>query len=60
MKRLPVSIAYPVWAGAGTAGVALIGVLALGEKLNASKALGLVLVVAGIVALNVVPGTRGS
>jgi len=34
MKTLPVSIAYPVWAGGGTAGVALIGVLALGEELN--------------------------
>lgn len=54
MKVLPVSIAYPVWAGGGTAGVALIGVLALGEELNASKALGLVLVLAGVVIVNIV------
>ena len=54
MKRLPVSIAYPVWAGGGTAGVAIIGVLALGEELNAIKALGIVLVVVGVVIVNMV------
>jgi small multidrug resistance pump len=54
MKKLPVSIAYPVWAGGGTAGVALIGVLALGEELNAAKAVGVVLVVVGVVFVNMV------
>lgn len=52
MKRLPVSTAYPIWAGGGTAGVALIGILALGEELNVSKALGVVLVVVGVVIVN--------
>lgn len=54
MKTLPVSIAYPVWAGGGTAGVALIGILALGEELNLVKAVGLVLVVVGVVIVNMV------
>jgi len=54
MKSLPVSIAYPVWAGGGTVGVALIGVLVLGEELNATKALGVVLVVVGVVIVNMV------
>jgi small multidrug resistance pump len=54
MKVLPVSIAYPVWAGGGTAGVALIGILLLGEELNLLKALGLVSIVAGVVVVNVV------
>lgn len=54
MKRLPVSIAYPVWAGGGTAGVALIGILALGEELNAAKTIGVVLVVVGVVIVNMV------
>jgi small multidrug resistance pump len=58
MKQLPVSIAYPVWAGGGTAGVALIGVLVLGEELNAAKALGLVLVVVGVVIVNMVSEKR--
>ena len=54
MKKLPVSIAYPVWAGGGTAGVAVIGILALGEELNAAKAVGVVLVVVGVVIVNMV------
>lgn len=58
MKSLPVSIAYPVWAGGGTAGVALIGVLALEEELNAVKALGVVLVVVGVVIVNMVSEKR--
>jgi len=47
MRELPASIAYPLWAGGGTAGVAL-----LGERTNPSKLAGIVLVVAGMVLLN--------
>lgn len=54
MKRLPVSIAYPVWAGGGTVGVALIGILALGEELDVAKGLGIVLIVVGVVIVNMV------
>lgn len=56
MKTLPVSIAYPVWAGAGTAGVALIGVLALREPASIQKVVGVMLVVGGIVLLNLASG----
>ena len=52
MKKLPVSIAYPIWAGGGTAGVALIGVFALGEAINATKALGILLVFFGVILVN--------
>ena len=44
---------YPVWAGGGTAGVALVGVLALKEQAGGRKGLGVLLVVVGIVALNI-------
>jgi small multidrug resistance pump len=54
MRILPVSIAYPVWAGGGAAGVALIGIVALGEPLSVLKALGLALVVGGVVLVNTV------
>jgi len=52
MKTLPVSIAYPIWAGGGTVGVALIGVLALGEDISSIKILGIVLVIFGVVLIN--------
>jgi small multidrug resistance pump len=54
MKVLPVSIAYPVWAGGGTAGVALIGIVILGEDLSILKALGLALIITGVVLVNIV------
>mgnify|MGYP000350637233 CR=1 FL=1 len=52
MKSLPVSIAYPVWAGGGTAGVALLGVLVLGENMNLLKLTGIVLVFIGVIMIN--------
>ncbi len=58
MKKLPVSIAYPVWAGGGTAGVAFIGVVALGEELNAVKALGIILIIIGVIIVNMVSEKR--
>jgi small multidrug resistance pump len=58
MKELPISIAYPIWAGGGTAGVALIGILALGEALTALKALGIALVMVGVVLVNIVSEKR--
>jgi len=58
MKELPVSIAYPIWAGGGTAGVALLGILALGENLTALKAAGIALVMVGVVLVNMVSEKR--
>lgn len=52
MKRLPVSIAYPVWAGGGTAGVTLVGVVVLGESMNLLKLAGIVLVFIGVILIN--------
>jgi small multidrug resistance pump len=58
MKELPVSIAYPIWAGGGTAGVALIGILALGEALTVFKAVGIGLIMGGVVLVNMVSEKR--
>jgi small multidrug resistance pump len=52
VKQMPVSVAYAVWAGAGTALVAVVGLLFLGEPLNWAKALSLAMIVAGVVGLN--------
>jgi small multidrug resistance pump len=52
VKEVPVSVAYAVWAGAGTALVAVVGLLFLGEPLSWVKALSLGLIVAGVVGLN--------
>jgi small multidrug resistance pump len=58
VKSMPVSIAYAVWSGVGTAAVAVIGSLWLGESMSLLKALCLVLIVAGVVGLNIAGGAH--
>jgi small multidrug resistance pump len=52
VRTMPVSVAYAVWAGMGTALVAVIGAAFLGERLDAVKISALALIVAGVVMLN--------
>ncbi|MFJ6698492.1 DMT family transporter [Streptomyces sp. NPDC091272] len=52
LKSIEVGTAYAIWAGIGTAAVAAIGMLFLGETANAVKLAGIVLVIAGVVLLN--------
>ena len=54
VRAMPVSIAYAVWAGLGTAAVAIIGVLFLDESMGWLKATSLSLIVLGVVGLNLV------
>ena len=53
VKRLDVSTAYAVWAGAGTALVAVFGVAMLGEPATALKVGSVALIIAGVVGLNI-------
>lgn len=52
LKELEVGIAYAVWAGVGTALIAVIGVFWFNESITAMKIAGLLLVIAGVLALN--------
>ncbi len=52
VERMPVSVAYAVWAGMGTAGIALVGYLVLGESPDWVKAGAIGLIIAGVVVLN--------
>jgi small multidrug resistance pump len=51
-RRLELSIIYAVWSGAGIALLALIGVIALDERVSTLKIASLALIAAGIVGLN--------
>ncbi|MFJ9036505.1 DMT family transporter [Streptomyces sp. NPDC102406] len=53
LKTVQVGTAYAIWAGAGTAVIAAIGMIFLGEGLNLAKIAGIVLVIGGVVLLNV-------
>jgi small multidrug resistance pump len=50
--QMEVGVAYAVWAGAGTAAIAVIGTVFLGESMNLAKIAGIVLIIGGVVVLN--------
>lgn len=52
VRTISVSTAYAVWSGLGTAIVAVIGYLWLGEHMSPLKALALAMIVLGVVGLN--------
>lgn len=52
LKRIDVSVAYAVWAGAGTAVVAGIGMLALGEAASVLRLGSIALIILGVIGLN--------
>jgi small multidrug resistance pump len=58
VRAIPVSVAYAVWAGLGTAAVAVIGFLFLGEPMGWLKGASLGLIVLGVIGLNLV-GSHG-
>lgn len=51
-RGMNVGFAYALWSGLGTTIIVLIGALFLGESLGPVKILGVALVVAGVVTLN--------
>jgi quaternary ammonium compound-resistance protein SugE len=51
LKTLPVGTGYAVWVGIGAVGTAIVGIVWLGEPVNAGRLLSLSLIVVGIVGL---------
>jgi len=54
VRTMPVSVAYAIWSGLGTALVAVVGYAFLGEQLGWVKVVSLSMIVAGVVGLNLV------
>jgi len=52
VEWMQVSVAYAIWAGLGTALIAVVGVVALGESWDLTKVVALSLIVVGVVVLN--------
>ena len=51
LRGVDLGTAYAIWAGAGTAAIALIGVYYFGDPLTPLRVLGVGLIVAGVVTL---------
>ncbi|MDX5432113.1 MAG: SMR family transporter, partial [Halomonas sp.] len=51
LRTIPVGIAYAIWAGLGIVLVALVGVLAYGQRPDPPAVLGIGLIVTGVVVI---------
>jgi small multidrug resistance pump len=53
LRTIPVGIAYAVWSGAGIVAISIIGYVMFKQALDAAALIGIGLIVAGVVVLNV-------
>ena len=58
MKSIPVGTAYAVWTGIGAVGVAIMGMVLLGESRDVFRIISLMMIVSGIIGLKL--GAGGS
>ncbi|WP_417825425.1 DMT family transporter [Thalassospira povalilytica] len=54
LKVLPISTAYAVWSGLGTAAVAIIGLVFFKEPMTALKGVFLLMIIGGVVGLEAI------
>ncbi|KQL48278.1 hypothetical protein AN963_00145 [Brevibacillus choshinensis] len=52
LRTIPLSLAYAIWSGVGTALTALIGILIWGDSLTAMAVVGIAIIIGGVVLLN--------
>ncbi|MFC0680124.1 DMT family transporter [Lysobacter korlensis] len=60
VRELEIGLVYAIWSGVGTAAIVTIGIVFLGESLTFPKLLGIGLIVAGVLVLNVMGGTSAT
>ncbi|MEQ8284872.1 multidrug efflux SMR transporter [Thalassospira sp.] len=56
LRVIPIGTAYAVWAGLGTAAIAIIGLVFFKEPMTAMKGIFLLMIIGGVVGLKVVGG----
>jgi small multidrug resistance pump len=52
LRTLPIGIAYAIWSGVGIVLISAVGWLLYGQRLDAPAVLGLGLIVAGVLVVN--------
>ncbi|WP_439609063.1 DMT family transporter [Hydrogenophaga sp.] len=53
LKTVPVGVAYAVWSGLGIALITLVAFVVYGQRIDLAGLLGMGLIIAGVVVLNV-------
>ena len=56
LKEIPLGTGYAVWVGIGAVGVAIAGIILLGEAVSVARLIFLAVIIAGIVGLRIVEG----
>ena len=59
LKTMPIGIAYAVWSGVGIVLISAIGWLLYGQRLDAPALIGLGLIVAGVLVVNLFSKSAG-
>ncbi|MFN3437984.1 MAG: SMR family transporter [Acidovorax sp.] len=59
LKSMPIGIAYAVWSGVGIVLISAIGWLLYGQRLDAPALIGLGLIVAGVLVVNLFSKSAG-
>ncbi|WP_263408164.1 DMT family transporter [Terriglobus tenax] len=52
LKTVPIGLAYAIWSGVGTVLIALVGVFLYRQTLDRAAVLGMALIIAGVLVLN--------
>lgn len=53
LRAIPVGVAYAIWSGVGIVGITLIGYYRFGQALDAAGLIGIGLIAAGVLVLNI-------
>lgn len=57
LKSIPIGIAYAMWSGVGVVLIAIIGVVVFQQRLDLPAVVGLSLIIAGVLVLNLLSKT---
>ncbi|WP_155593818.1 DMT family transporter [Lysinibacillus cavernae] len=52
LKTLPLSLAYAIWSGVGTALTVIVGIMVWNDIFNLYSAIGIALIIGGVILLN--------
>ncbi|WP_116364790.1 SMR family transporter [Parahaliea mediterranea] len=52
LRAIPIGIAYAIWSGLGIVLISLAGWLLFGQKIDAASALGMALIILGVLVIN--------
>ncbi len=52
LRTIPVGVAYAIWSGVGVVLISVVGLLLFGQRLDLPALLGIALIVAGVLVIN--------